>query len=517
MNGLKEYWDVIGVLETMFDEVNGYDFYKEIFPNGEQSDERHEDFSHPNAIFLYHNEEKGYKDRKSMYCDTWEQDYMDFVERKENCVCGGLTYRKRKNLLENAQQMNALIFDLDEVGKHELKNLLLRFTLSPGTLRSLPLPTFLVASGSGVHLYYVFDEPIDLFPNIKVQLKSMKHDLTFKIWEYKATSRVKSIQYQSINQGFRMVGSINEKYNAEVRAFRVGGKVNIAYLNKYVIDPLNRVDLEKRFKPSKMTREQAKLTYPEWYEKVIVNGDKSRKQWNIGYRKKKKIKDFALYEWYLNNLDKAKGGHRYFFLMCMSIYAYKNGVPKQKLKEDMEWVYQELKKIEHTNPMKREDIKSALEAYDKEYFNFTISDIEKLTDIRIERNRRNYQKQEDHLEEARAIRDLRMKRRGKVWWEGNGRPKGSGTAKEKVRQYRASHPEANVTEIARALNISRTTVYKWWDVEVSHEIQEEKTFNWKETLSDAVGLPTDDTMDFLEKIRKELGTEKEQAKNNSDT
>ena len=29
--------------------------------------------------------------------------------------------------------------------------------------------------------------------------------------------------------------------------------------------------------------------------------------------------------------------------------------------------------------------------------------------------------------------------------------------------YRAEHPEASVTEVARALGISRPTVYKWWD------------------------------------------------------
>ena len=78
-------------------------------------------------------------------------------------------------------------------------------------------------------------------------------------------------------------------------------------------------------------------------------------------------------------------------------------------------------------------------------------------------NKRNYQKQADHLEEARAIRDIRMKRAGKNWREGNGRPAGSGTAEQKVREYRAEHPEANVTDVARALQLSRTTVYKWWD------------------------------------------------------
>ncbi len=60
-------------------------------------------------------------------------------------------------------------------------------------------------------MYYVFDNPIDLFPNIKLQLKAYKYALTFNIWCYKETSKEKETQYQSINQSFRMVGSINEK------------------------------------------------------------------------------------------------------------------------------------------------------------------------------------------------------------------------------------------------------------------------------------------------------------------
>ena len=462
MEDLGLYWEVLQVLDSQFDEVNGYDFYREIFPDCECSYERHTDFSHPNAIFLCFDPEKGYKVRYPMYRDLWEQDYMDLIERKECCLCSGLAYRKRRNVLENAQRMHAMIFDLDGVGYHEIRNLLYRFTLLPGQLRSLPTPTFLVASGTGVHLYYVFDEPIDLYPNIKLQLKQLKHDLTFKIWEYKATSRVKSIQYQSINQGFRMVGSTNEKHGVELRAFRTGEKVSLAYMNSYAIKAANRVDVQQRFRPSKMTREEAKIAYPEWYQKVVVQGNKTKKKWDIA-GKVHGDDPFALYHWWLRQVDDIKGGHRYFFLMCLAIYAAKCDVPKKKLKSDMEYAYEILQTVEHTNPMKPEDIESALEAYSKEYYNFTISDIEKLTEIRIERNKRNGQKQADHLEEARAIRDIRMRRQGRDWRDGNGRPKGSGTAAEKVAAYRAEHPEASVTEVARALNISRTTVYKWWD------------------------------------------------------
>lgn len=460
MSDLTLYQEVLNILEARYEEVSGYDFYREIFPDGELSTEQHMDFSHPNAIFLCYDDELGYKVRRPMYRDTWEQDYMELIEKQENCLCGGLSYRGRRNFLKNAQRMHALIFDLDMVGDHELRNLLHRFTLAPGTLRSLLNPTFLVASGTGVHLYYVFDEPVDLFPNIKLQMKSMKYDLTFKIWEYKATSREKGIQYQSINQAFRMVGSINEKHGVPLRAFRTGDRVSVSQLNKYVIQAENQVDLQKRFRPTKVSVEEAKISYPEWYERVIVRGDKRKKKWNIA-GKVNGEDPFALYHWWLDQIDKVKGGHRYFFLMCMAIYAAKCDVPRAKLKADMETAYEVLQKVEHSNPMKREDITSALDAYSKEYYNFRLDDIEQLTDIRIERNKRNGRKQKQHLKIMSAVRDV-LHPDGE-WRKGNGRPKGSGTAEQRVAAYRAEHPEASVTDIARALKISRPTVYKWWD------------------------------------------------------
>ncbi|MDN8907631.1 hypothetical protein Q0O77_15075, partial [Staphylococcus aureus] len=81
-----------------------------------------------------------------------------------------------------AQQMNALVFDLDAVGKNELMNLFSRIGKKPG-LRTLPQPTFIVMSGTGLHIYYIFEKPIALYPNIKLQMKQLKYDLTFKMWE----------------------------------------------------------------------------------------------------------------------------------------------------------------------------------------------------------------------------------------------------------------------------------------------------------------------------------------------
>lgn len=451
----KNYQEVCEYLRSRFPEVNGYDFYREIFPDNESSGELHDDFSKPNAIFLYRDDPSDKSlTRRIMLNDTWEQQYMDCVERNPMTLCSGIAYRGRKNTLENAQQMNALIFDLDGVGLLELRTLFLRLGGKPGDMLRLPMPTFLVASGNGLHVYYVFEKPIDLFPNIKLQMKALKYDLTFTLWRYGDTTQVKGIQYQSINQGFRMVGSVNDKYGNEVVAFRTGGKVTVDDLNGYVREPEHRVDLQKRFKPSKMTREQAKEKYPEWYERVIVGHGKGLKKWDIA-GKVHGDDPWALYHWWLRKADEIGEGHRYFYLMCLAIYACKCDVPKEQLKKDMKDAFAVIQTIQCVEPFTRDDMKSAIEAYDRAYYNYTINDIEKVSGLRIERNKRNGRKQGDHLRRARAVQAVDYP--DGEWRNKDGRP----SARRTVQEYLSEHPDSTPKETAAALGVALSTVYKY--------------------------------------------------------
>ncbi len=451
-NGIKNkkenYREIEQILSFHYPEIEGVDFYKYIFPNNQNEGEYSKKYSKPNSIYLY----KDPKDegterrlrRRIMLNDTWEEDYKEYVENNPMTLCSGIAYRGMKNRLQYAQQMNALVFDLDSVGKSELMNLFSRIDKKPA-LRTLPQPTFIVMSGTGLHIYYVFEEPIALYPNIKLQMKSLKYDLTFRMWDYGGTTREKQIQYQSINQGFRMVGSKNDKYDLPIKAFKTGDRVTLEYMNQYADEERNRVDVNKPFRPTEHTKEEAKEKFPEWYERVVVRGDKRPKRWNIKR---------DLYDWWLRQSYKAKGGHRYYFLMTMSIYAVKCNIPKKELKEDMYRIFDELKEVEHNHPLEEEDIKSALETYDRQYYNFTIKDIVKLTDIDIERNKRNYRTQNTHLKIARGTKQT-LKDLGEM--KSEGRP-----SKEKlVKDYIKENPNDNPTEIARALKISRPTVYKY--------------------------------------------------------
>ena len=448
----KNYVKVKEILSNRYEEVGGYDFYRYLFPNNQNEGEYSDKYEKPNAIYLYKDDKDEGTERtlrrRIMLNDTWEDDYMKYVECNCSTLCSGLTYRHRRNRLENAQRMNAMIFDLDAVGEDELFNLSARIGREPEAYRSLPEPTFIVMSGTGLHIYYVFKDPIDLYPNIKLQLKQLKYDLTFRMWDYKGTSKEKTVQYQSINQGFRMVGSINDKYNLPVVAFKVGGNVTLDYLNSYAMKEENKVDINRPFRPTQYTKEEAKEKFPEWYQRVIVEGNKNAKKWNIKR---------DLYDWWLRQRENILGGHRYFFLMCMAIYGVKCNIPKKEVRKDMLEIFDYLADIDHSNPLTMKDLYSALDVYDRGYYNFTIDDIEKLTDIRIERNKRNYRAQKQHLKIARATRDIIHEN----WREGNGRPKGSGTKEKKVKDFIKENPEKNPTQIARELGVSRPTVYKY--------------------------------------------------------
>ena len=218
-----------------------------------------------------------------------------------------------------------------------------------------------------------------------------------------------------------------------------------------------------------MTKEEAKIKFPEWYANTFDENGNRRKdrpqsgKWDI----KGKVHGsdpFALYHWWMRQTDLAKGGHRYFFLMCMSIYASKCDVPKAKLREDMLTVFEELKNIEHENPLVKEDMESALEAYSKEYWNFTIDNISKITAVRIEKNKRNGRKQAQHLARARAVQVLDYPEG--EWRNKDGRP----TARQTVSEWREANPEGKKIDCHRDTGLSRVTIDKWWDAPAEPEL-----------------------------------------------
>ena len=132
-------------------------------------------------------------------------------------------------------------------------------------------------------------------------------------------------------------------------------------------------------------------------------------------------------------------------------------------------------------------------------------------------------KREDHVKVMNTFRDIKYP--DGEWRNKNGAP----TALNKVQEWRENNPDGKKADCIRETGLSKPTVYKWWDgaPAAAPSVQKpkkktsapqatsEKTFDWKATLADAVGLPVEDAMKLLEKLREEA--EKEKEKTNSDT
>lgn len=419
-------------LNKDFPEVTAVDFYRDIFPSGSFQENGAKENNKGNGIAV------SIKDKRTKHhiiTDNQEQIVslidLDFV------ITSPISYFGRNRTSRNATELYGMAFDLDGVSEKSLENLLHQIDHNQN-----PRPTYIVNSGHGLHLYFIFKEPIKLYNHIKEPLKKMKFELTERLWNI-YTSDLKEKQFQGIFQGFRMVGSPSKfGKNYRIKAYKTGEKIDMDFMNSYVKPETQIIDLN--YKPN-LTLEQAKEKYPEWYERKIVQGISTKKTWNIKR---------DLYDWWKEKIIvEATYGHRYFCIMALAIYAIKCNIPFEELERDA-YDLMPLMNAKHSEPFTEIDIKSALKSYNENYRMFPRADIEKITAISIPKNKRNYRTQKEHIEIMNAIRDITY--RDKEW-------RYVQPSKEKlVKDFIKENPDLSVTEIARELNISRTTVYKYF-------------------------------------------------------
>lgn len=434
-------------LNTYLEQVTPFEFYRDLWPVGTFEREGHPEDNKPNGLALQIYE----KGRAKHYVLTDGLEQLEDLLQGEFVITSPISYYGRRRTGNNARYAYALAFDLDGVQMPQLRDVLHQIKNE-----IIPKPTYLVNSGRGLHLYYFIQRPPALMPHIQSCLKELKYALTRQIWN-RFTSTRKDVEVQGILQGFRMIGSPS-KLGREfpVTAYRVGERVTLDYLIGFV--PETSGERERVFDAlqSTITLEEAKEKYPDWYQRRVVEG-KPRGRWTIKR---------DLYDWWLRRIrSEINVGHRFFGCMTLAIYAVKCGISEEELRRDAYSLLEEYDAMsyEDTNRFTEDDIEAAIGIYNDSYCTFPRDDIGKVTGLQMPVNKRNGRKQALHLRMARSNRDILCEERGKKdWREGAGRPTGSGTAEQKVREYRSEHPNANVTEVARALGISRTTVYKWW-------------------------------------------------------
>ena len=441
-----------------YTEINVYKFFELIYSrNDEMPLEECEGASQEHQNHKYHGiATEILKDRARHFMIFNDLNFLEEIKDREFVITSPISYIGRNRTAKNSRFLYAFAIDLDGVEKQHIENIFYQYKSG-----AMPKPNIIVSSGNGLHLYYILEKPIALFDNIKILLKRFKYGLIDLVWNG-YTSSVKKRQYQGIFQGFR-IPETKTKFGEVVRAFCLENSelYTIEKLNHWVTGRRKLVDTEidiinkALYVPKKLTLKEAKEKYPDWYERRIVKGDKSRKKWHIKR---------DLYDWWKRTItdnEKVVEGHRYFCIMSLAMYGLKCDIPYEEVKADAYSFLEEMesKTGNQDNHFTEEDIEDALKAYKESYMTFPRKDIEIVTGILIPPNKRNYQKQKDHLEEIRMIRDLRMKRQGKKWTDNNGRK----SKKDEVISYLLFNQNATKYKCIKETGLSKPTVYKYWE------------------------------------------------------
>jgi hypothetical protein len=425
-----------------FQEITPLEFYRGVFPQGELASHEERNvkgrYTGVAVELLKAGDKRGTARR---YVITDELDYIPKLLKKDNfIIISPISYCGRNRESINARFLYAMAIDLDGINTtQQITDLF--YQIENGIL---PTPTYCVASGNGLHLYYQFEKPIPCFNNVTKQLHILKSELVRHIWNKYTTDLYETPQYQSLFQGFRLVGGVT-KDGGRTKAYKVGKPITIEYLNTFVWKDYQVKDITYK---SELTLQQAKNKYPEWYDKRILH-----KQPKGVWECKK-----DLYNWWLERIQhEATVGHRYNCVACLAVYAKKCGVGRVELEKDAYSLLDSMEQLttNEDNHFLKSDIMQALEFYNDNYFTFPIDSIVKMSAIPIQKNKRNGRKQTTHLKIARATLEVLNLENDKAL---QGRPpKG-----DIIAEWQRKNPNGRKADCIRETGLTKPTVYKYW-------------------------------------------------------
>lgn len=359
------------------------------------------------------------------------EDAIIMSECRNDVLLGGSTYFNNWISKRSAKDIHAFIIDYDNAYSGILLKALQDGWANPNG-EQYAYPTYIVNSGTGLHLYFVFNEPI---PNYKSATENL--DKVYRALAIQQSRRVYvTPQVQWFGQDFRMGGGLN-KYGWENTIFRVGELWDIDELAKAV----GLTDIHFTRYGEKRTK-KPNQEHKKSHNKKRVNGWKTNK---------------AFYNYSLEHCRlNTKEGNRYLSMCALSCIAWKCGVDIETLENDLLNLLPTYNK-DAKRIIKPKEIKSALKMYNDKAILTQRQSLEHWQGWKYEpKIQRNGLKREQHLTIARTIKQAK-KTMGIMKQEG--RP----NKQLLVEQWQQSNPQGTITECAKQLKISRTTIYKYWN------------------------------------------------------
>lgn len=207
---LEQYNLKNNLLKDKCKQVMACDFYESIFGSL--------DISLPLTFMNTKSEQGGYKNISI-------KEAIKLSENKNNVALPVTTFLCGQKSSQFMDTVYAIAVDADGVYYKELENLIdNNFVQASRPGISVPPPTFIVNSGHGTHLYYVFKEPVPAYSSQVSTINKLYKAMTSYITsDNRVGSKKQSVW---IGQPMRVVGSLT-KLGTETTAFKYGDRWDI--------------------------------------------------------------------------------------------------------------------------------------------------------------------------------------------------------------------------------------------------------------------------------------------------
>ena len=384
----------------------------------------------------------------------------------------GCSYLGTKCEADNMFMLSAIIIELDDpisnwddedcledtpydpIGIKNMLHQMRPVQLRSGKIRPpvFPTPTFISCSGTGIHLYYVLDEPMRInrryFPKHYEEVDLFKKCLMGAMWRTKTITK-KPVEIQGIAQRYRCVGSPT-KQGSIVRAFQTGDRVSLDYLNSFR-ENLRYEDANHRMAECPELKEIVN-TAPG-----TAKANKKRKYFPTGSLGK------GAYTEALNRIPiYAMEGRRYWFLYCLAATARMCAIPKEQLTKDCYSLLEFMNSLT-TNPDNEftvSDIECAISNYDYDGPFMRRTTYEALCGVTCpppRNTKKNGRSLSEHLAYCRQIKAVKKQMgenvdcgRSLKWWS--------------TFAYRVLYPTAKKAEALNAKVAAKVTIRKYWSL-----------------------------------------------------
>ena len=382
-------------------------------------------------------------------------------------ISSPILYAGQSRKSEMARSIWGIAIDLDDVRPTNLVS----FAWWINGLNLRPMPSMIVSSGNGLHLYYLFPMGIGTHKGIVKSLQRLKHNITMLMWTGLFSTDPNPDLHQGIWQGFRVPGTPTKREGYKVIGY-VPEEIpyyTVRELNDWfqaptegTIDrdsrPLTEAEIQaveaNRYVPSPISFQEAKERWPDW------DPDKPHGQWVANRR---------LYDWWLRLIrkkDKALTvGRRYYWILALVAFAKKCQIPFEELQADAYSLIDMMEAMtdKDDNHFTVSDVDDALRSYrytgERSLARYKKNYIGAKTGYYFPHNKRNGRTRAENLIIARTAREVEERRRGTKWDEHNGRK----VERFRVQTWNGHHLyNCNKQDCARELGIDAHTVAKWW-------------------------------------------------------